>query len=93
MKRTNFSIKCYQNEYDIGQFLKHHPGGVNYLKYYENRNVRQRMNDTNHSESAYYLLREYKIGGRDEYINEDTEDLEVGKLYDSFYLSIDYFLY
>lgn len=77
MKRSNFSVKCYQNDYDIGAFLKHHPGGVNYLQNYKNRDVRSRMNDTSHSKSAYYLLREYKVGGRDQNANEDNEDLEV----------------
>lgn len=77
MKEATFPVKCYEEEYDIGSFLKHHPGGVNYLQSYKNREVRNRMNDTNHSKSAYYLLREYKLGGRDEQLNEDNEDLEV----------------
>lgn len=77
MKKTQFSVKYLENEYDLNTFLKHHPGGVNYVQNYKNQDVRRRMNDTNHSKSAYYLLREYKIDGRDETTNEDTEDLEV----------------
>lgn len=69
-------MKCYKNSYDIGKFLTYHPGGFNYLQNYENKNVERRMRETNHSTTAYYLLREYEIDGRDVDQHEDNEDLE-----------------
>lgn len=72
-----FPVKCYKNSYDIGKFLTYHPGGFNYLQNYENKNVERRMRETNHSTTAYYLLREYEIDGRDVDQHEDNEDLEV----------------
>lgn len=73
----DFNVKHVGETYDINEFLKNHPGGVNYVKPYKEKEVTKRMVDTQHSNAAFYLLREYKIGGRNERSTEFNEDLEV----------------
>lgn len=73
----SFQIKYVGQNYDIQEFLKNHPGGVNYVQSYEGRDITQKMQDMHHSKAAFYLLREYKVGGRDLKKNHHTEDLEV----------------
>lgn len=72
----NFNVQYVGQNYDIREFLKNHPGGVNYVQAYEDRDVTQKMQDMHHSKAAFYLLREYKIGGRDLNRNQHTDDLE-----------------
>lgn len=73
MKKV-FEVLNEGKKYDISSFLQNHPGGINYVERYRNRDVLSRMKDTRHSQSAFYLLREYQNGGRD----DSDEDLEVG---------------
>ena len=63
--------------YNIYDFLNNHPGGTNYVKPFQDREITQRMQNTQHSKAAYYLLREYKSGGRDTGDKGEQEDLEV----------------
>lgn len=73
----DFNVKHVGDTYEINEFLRNHPGGVNYIKPYKEKDVTRRMLDTQHSNAAFYLLREYKIGGRNEGKTEFNEDLEV----------------
>uniref|UniRef100_V5I951 Fatty acid 2-hydroxylase n=1 Tax=Anoplophora glabripennis TaxID=217634 RepID=V5I951_ANOGL len=76
MKRDgNFEVKYRENKYNIYSFLNNHPGGINYVKPYEQKDVTKRMKDHEHSKAAYYLLKEYRDGGRDSNQNEDLEHL------------------
>ncbi|KAJ3648515.1 hypothetical protein Zmor_020312 [Zophobas morio] len=63
--------------YNIYDFLNNHPGGTNYVKPFQDREITQRMQNTQHSKAAYYLLREYKSGGRDTGDKGEQEDLEA----------------
>ncbi|XP_022905799.1 uncharacterized protein [Onthophagus taurus] len=75
-KDDSFNVKYTGKTYDIQDFLKNHPGGSNYVDAFRDKDVTQKMLDNHHSKAAFYLLREYKLGGRDEIKNEHTEDLE-----------------
>lgn len=72
-----FEILNRRKKYDITNFLQNHPGGINYVEKYRNRDVSARMKETNHSTSALYLLREYRYDGRDDSCIDGEEDLEV----------------
>lgn len=74
---SGFEVKYLGDYYEIKNFLRNHPGGLNYVEGYKGKDVGKRMEETAHSKSAFYLLREYKTGGRGENPNKDTEDLEV----------------
>lgn len=56
-------VISYKNEqYDLSNFMKHHPGGLNTLMGLENSDIEPRMNGTTpHSDAAMYLMKEYKI--------------------------------
>lgn len=56
-------IISYKNElYDLSEFMRLHPGGINTLKGLENSDIEPRMNNsTPHSDAAMYLMKEYKI--------------------------------
>nr|CAH7767447.1 unnamed protein product [Callosobruchus chinensis] len=69
---NKFKINYESNTYNIYQFLNNHPGGVNYVRPYEGKEVAQSMRRYDHSKAAYYLLKEYQLGGR----KEDENDLE-----------------
>lgn len=77
MDEKQFHISYLGKNYNIYEFLNNHPGGINYVKPYEEKEVTHRMEQTQHSRAAYYLLREYKNGGRDSSDKGDQEDLEV----------------
>ncbi|KAJ8924105.1 hypothetical protein NQ315_006887 [Exocentrus adspersus] len=70
-----FEVKYKQNKYNIYEFLNNHPGGINYVKPYEEKDVTKQMVEHQHSKAAYYLLREYKDGGRHKE-KDQQEDLE-----------------
>jgi len=77
MTETTFEVKHDQKRFDITTFLKHHPGGINYIEHYKDKDVSEKMRLTGHSEAARYLLREYKKDGRDQEVDdEENEDLE-----------------
>lgn len=75
--KDSFLVKHVGDNYDIEGFLRNHPGGTNYVRGYRDKDVTKKMVDTQHSNSAFYLLREYKLGGRNEAETEFNEDLEV----------------
>ncbi|KAF2905320.1 hypothetical protein ILUMI_00847 [Ignelater luminosus] len=76
MAEEEFLIKHEGNQYDIAHFLKNHPGGFNYVEGFQNKDIASKMTNSEHSKSAFYLLREYKLGGRDEKNVQGDEDLE-----------------
>lgn len=76
-KDETFEVNYKQDKYNIYEFLNNHPGGTNYVKPYEQKDITRRMEDHQHSKAAYYLLKEYKDGGRNK--DKSEEDLEVGK--------------
>lgn len=77
MAKEEFLIKHEESQYDIADFLKNHPGGFNYVEGFRNKDIASKMTNSEHSKSAFYLLREYKVGGRDENNVQGDEDLEV----------------
>lgn len=86
--KASFDVIYNQEKYDIKNFLRNHPGGVNYLEPYKEKDVSERMKATQHSNAALYLFKEYKKEGKRENDtnNDEQEDLEVG-VKDHFYLS------
>lgn len=72
-----FPVQYENVQYDLADFMKNHPGGINYLSIYRRGNIKKKMEETNHSNSAKYLLREYMVGGRNQKKIDDQEDLEV----------------
>ncbi|XP_050305708.1 fatty acid 2-hydroxylase isoform X2 [Anthonomus grandis grandis] len=64
MKAESFEVQYGSDKYNIYSFLNNHPGGVNYIAPYKERDVGKRMEDTKHSRAAYYLFEEYKKDGR-----------------------------
>lgn len=71
-----FEVKYESRRYEISNFLRNHPGGVNYVETYKDKDITNRMKQVNHSKSAFYLLKEYNINGRDDSKGEICEDLE-----------------
>lgn len=69
-----FEVKYKEDNYNIYAFLNNHPGGINYVKPYEQKDVTRQMKEHDHSKAAYYLLKEYRNGGRD--LHQNEEDLE-----------------
>lgn len=61
-----FIVKYRQNFYDISEFIKKHPGGINTLKGLNNGDMTSRfMHAPPHSDAAMYLMNEYKLKGID----------------------------
>ncbi|XP_017774234.1 PREDICTED: fatty acid 2-hydroxylase [Nicrophorus vespilloides] len=71
-----FQVRFCGEGYELKDFLKFHPGGINYLSGYKDKDVGLRMESTQHSQSAFYLLREYREGGRNIEMFKENEDLE-----------------
>ncbi|KAF5298760.1 hypothetical protein FQR65_LT09629 [Abscondita terminalis] len=76
MEAERFLVEHQGAKYDILNFLKNHPGGYNYVEPSKDKDVANKMFKSHHSKSAFYLLREYKVGGRDEKNNNGEDDLE-----------------
>lgn len=61
-KSNNFIVKYRKNYYDITEFMRKHPGGINTLKGIQNGDMTERfMKAPPHSDAAMYLMQEYKI--------------------------------
>ena len=76
--QQTFTVTHRGNYYNIRNFLqKYHPGGFKWVKPYEGKDITKSMEKYHHSKNAYYILREYKKGGRDSSKNDSDEDLEV----------------
>lgn len=61
MDPSEFPVRFHGKSYDIKQFLRDHPGGVNTLKKYKGKSVVQAMNAFGHSTSAYHMLADFKV--------------------------------
>lgn len=81
--KEDFGVKYNTEIYDIQNFLANHPGGINYVKPYREKDISKPMSQYEHSKAAYYLMKEYKTDGRDA---KAEDDLEVGVI--SFYKNI-----
>ncbi|KAL1513737.1 hypothetical protein ABEB36_003107 [Hypothenemus hampei] len=75
MKSETFDVLYKNDNYDLQDFLKNHPGGTNYLKPFEHKDVAKRMIDTYHSKAAFYLLKDYNKNGKEANRNDDLEKL------------------
>lgn len=77
-KNDSFEVLYNEESYAIDNFLNNHPGGINYLAPYKEKDVSQRMEGVPHSKAAYYLLQEYKKERRRRkgQSEEEVEDLE-----------------
>lgn len=64
-------MKHDEETYEISQFLRNHPGGVNTLEHFKGRDISMKLRDIKHSSAAKYLMKEYKIEPK-----ERSEDLE-----------------
>lgn len=87
-EEDRFRVRLGDDRYDIEEFLRNHPGGVNYINGYRDRDVAGRMLDTKHSKSAFYLLREYRVGGRNEQTTDFNEDLEVRRFFSTYMMML-----
>ncbi|CAH1162857.1 unnamed protein product [Phaedon cochleariae] len=74
-QNEEFDVKFNANCYNIYEFLNNHPGGTNYLRPYQEKEVTKPMKQYQHSKAAYYLLEEYRKGGRKIEENSDMEKL------------------
>lgn len=92
-------IISYKNElYDLTEFMKLHPGGINTLKGLENSDIEPRMhNATPHSDAAMYLMKEYKIrqkngvkkiNGLNGFKNKESEETIDSRTDDSMEVSL-----
>lgn len=62
--------------YNITDFVYKHPGGTNYLRPFQGKEITKNMIDHYHTNSAFYMMREYKVGGRETKDDMNSEDLE-----------------
>lgn len=56
-----FPVNFNGYEYDLKQFLRDHPGGVNTLRMFKGQSVLQAMEKYGHSTSAYHMLNDFKV--------------------------------
>ncbi|XP_026330467.1 dihydroceramide fatty acyl 2-hydroxylase FAH2 [Hyposmocoma kahamanoa] len=56
-----FPVNFNGRKYDLKQFLRDHPGGVNTLKMFKGQSVGQVMEKYGHSTSAYHMLNDFKV--------------------------------
>lgn len=73
-KYEQFNVKYNKQHYDIYEFLNNHPGGTNYVQLYKEKDIAKPMGLYDHSKAAFYLLEEYRKGGREK--SNTEEDLE-----------------
>lgn len=48
-------------DYDLSKFLRDHPGGINTLKNYKDKNLLDAMVKYGHSVSAFHMLKDFKV--------------------------------
>ncbi|XP_013192863.1 uncharacterized protein LOC106136766 [Amyelois transitella] len=56
-----FHVKFAGANYDIKQFLRDHPGGVNTLKNFRGKSILAAMQKFGHSSGAYHMLSDFKV--------------------------------
>ncbi|XP_046679947.1 fatty acid 2-hydroxylase [Homalodisca vitripennis] len=57
-------VKYLGREYDVTRFRKFHPGGANTLAWFRGSDVTSQLVHTHHSEAAYSLLEDYRVGAQ-----------------------------
>ncbi|XP_013166857.1 PREDICTED: fatty acid 2-hydroxylase [Papilio xuthus] len=62
MGSDDFPVAFDGRRYDLRRFLKDHPGGVNTLERYKGKSITQAMKIFGHSNSAYHMLGDFKVG-------------------------------
>jgi cytochrome b involved in lipid metabolism len=74
-------VKYKSDLFDITNFISKHPGGVNTLNGYNQKNIEEKFHSVEHSPAAKYLLNEYKISTQqlETNNNELDESMEVSK--------------
>lgn len=60
-KNREFEVIFAGKKYDIKNFLRDHPGGINTLKFYEGKLVSDAMKKFGHSVGAYHMLKDFQI--------------------------------
>lgn len=60
-KERGFEVKFQNESYDIKSFLSDHPGGIQTLKYFENKSIQEVMKKYEHSKNAYHILKDFKL--------------------------------
>ncbi|XP_052748499.1 fatty acid 2-hydroxylase [Galleria mellonella] len=61
MTASGFPVEFAGANYDLRQFVRDHPGGVNTLKYYKGKSILKAMEKFGHSSSAYHMLNDFKL--------------------------------
>lgn len=59
---SEFPVAFDGRSYDLRRFLRDHPGGVNTLERYKGKSIAQAMKMYGHSNSAYHMLGDFKVG-------------------------------
>lgn len=62
---ADFPVDFDGAKYDIKQFLRDHPGGVNTLAKYRGKSVAQAMSAFGHSSTAYHMLKDFRVDSSD----------------------------
>lgn len=75
-KMTEFIVKHSGKNHNVARFLHFHPGGSNTLRSFEGCDITAQLEKTNHSPSAYELLKDYRLT-EDNTPKNDEEDMEV----------------
>ncbi|KAG8302430.1 Fatty acid 2-hydroxylase [Homalodisca vitripennis] len=68
-------VKYLGREYDVTRFRKFHPGGANTLAWFRGSDVTSQLVHTHHSEAAYSLLEDYRVGAQ---LQGDIDEVESG---------------
>jgi len=55
-------VEYKKNWYDLTNFIRNHPGGENMLKYKNGKSINLDFDNSNHSDAAKYLLKQYELG-------------------------------
>lgn len=65
----------YRNQlYDITEFMRKHPGGINTLHGYNRKDIEEKFRKVDHSAAAEYLLKDYKLKKHVDESNNDVFD-------------------
>lgn len=68
-----FIVEFRKELYDITEFMRKHPGGVNTLNGYNRKNIESRFKSVDHSSAAEYLLKDYKLKRTNGDLNNNNE--------------------
>lgn len=63
MKVNAFPVTFDNESYELKNFMRDHPGGVDTLKVYKGKSIKHAMKKFGHSASAYHMLNDLKVSG------------------------------